>query len=398
MTAPPATEALPDPYTPGQVPRVLAGRAVELGRIRDRLGRVASFGELAGPLLVFHAPRGLGKTSLLRTAEREAAAIGFASAWLACSRERPFLPELVRSVERALDRVDLRVESRRRWRDRLTSLSVELGVLGVSVGGEVDATGDRSPDAGAAPIGALEDLLHEAARAVRDRGGAGLVVFIDELHAASADDLATLLNAVQNLDGDRDDNPLTVVTAGLPVTPEAIIRAATFGERSAFVPLDVLSDDDARQLLVLPADALGVTWEAHALEAVVRRVGGHPYLLQLAGSCTWQALRPRAGSVVDEAAVDAGLPAAEVQLTAMHAARWGSATELERTFISAMASVGPGNVTRARIAAAMGVDSRSISVPRERLIEKGIIEPVGHGLVRFTMPGFDAWVRARGQD
>lgn len=385
---------LPDPYTPGQVPRVLAGRAVELGRIRDRLGRVASFSELAGPLLVFHAPRGLGKTSLLRTAEKEAAALGFASAWLACSRERPFIPELVRSVERALERVDLQMESRQRWRDRLSSLSLELGVFGVSVGGEV-ARSDAEVPAGAAPIGALEDLLHEAAAAVRERGGAGLVVFIDELHAASADDLATLLNAVQNLDGSREDNPLTVVTAGLPVTPEAIIRAATFGERSAFVPLDVLSDDDARQLLVLPAEALDVDWDPDALEEVVRRVGGHPYLLQLAGSCTWQALRPDAGAVIDQAAVDAGLPAAEVQLTAMHAARWGSATELEQTFIAAMASAGPGNVTRASIAAAMGVDSRSISVPRERLIEKGIIEPVGHGLVRFTMPGFGSWVRAR---
>ncbi len=113
------SDALPDPYTPGQVPRLLAGRKVELGRIRDRLARVASFGELAGPLLVFHAPRGLGKTSLLRAAERDAAALGFATAWLACSRERPFLPELVRSVERALDAVDLRVEARKRWRDRL---------------------------------------------------------------------------------------------------------------------------------------------------------------------------------------------------------------------------------------------------------------------------------------
>ena len=82
------TDALPDPYTPGQVPRVLAGRRVELDRIRDRVGRVVTFGELAGPLLVFHAPRGLGKTSLLRAAEREAVALGFASAWLACSRER----------------------------------------------------------------------------------------------------------------------------------------------------------------------------------------------------------------------------------------------------------------------------------------------------------------------
>ena len=59
-----------------------------------------------------------------------------------------------------------------------------------------------------------------------------------------------------------------------------------------------------------------------------------------------------------------------------------------------MASAGDGNVTRAQIAAAMGRDSRAISDPRERLIEKGVIEPVGHGLVRFTLPGFGAFVRS----
>ena len=95
---------------------------------------------------------------------------------------------------------------------------------------------------------------------MRGRGGAGLLVFIDELHAASADDLSILLNALQNLDGEREDNPLAVVTAGLPVTPEAITRAATFGERSTFVPLDLLSEVDARAVLTAPAEALEVTW------------------------------------------------------------------------------------------------------------------------------------------
>ncbi len=88
-----------------------------------------------------------------------------------------------------------------------------------------------------------------------------------------------------------------------------------------------------------------------------------------------------------------GLPAARDQLTAMHRARWGSATATERSFLAAMAAAGKDNVTRAEIAAGMGRDSRAISDPRERLIEKGVIEPVGHGLVRFTLPSFRDFVR-----
>ncbi|WP_310964936.1 ATP-binding protein [Nocardioides terrisoli] len=395
--------ALPNPYTPGQVPRVLAGRAVELDTIRSQIARVAQYGEIGGPLLVFHAPRGVGKTSLLRTAQRQAQAQGCLTAWISCSRSRTFLPELLRAVERSLQRADVvpRNEARR-WRSFLDRITLELGVPGVPV--KVSATlasGDRpAPDPGSAPIGALEDLLHDTAVRVRNRGGAGLVLFVDELHAASADEMSILLNAFQNLDGDREDNPLAVVTAGLPVTPEALTRAATFGERSSFVPLDLLAPSDARAALADPADALEVGWTAAALGAVVDEARGHPYFLQLLGSTTWTAAGPEPGGRLTLVDVRRGIPAARRQIEAMHRARWNSATRAEQALLLAMAQAeaagsGTGNVTRAAIAEGMGMESRSISVPRDRLIEKGVIEPVGHGLVRFTLPGFGAYVRDR---
>lgn len=391
---------VPDPYTPGEVPRVLIGRETELGRIRDRVSRVATFGEMGGPLLVFHAPRGLGKTSLMRTAQQQAEAVGCVSVWVACSRERPFLPELAHATDRALVRAGLVTDEhgRRRWRDRLERISIELGPPGVKVKGDVSTASSAAPEGGSAdraPIGALEDLLHEAAALARGRYGAGLVVFLDELHAASSDDLGVLLNAVQNLAGERERHPVAVVSAGLPVTPEAITRAATFGERSSFVALDVLSDTDARSLLTVPAESLEVAWSPEALDLVASECRGHPYLLQLLGSATWQAAAPEPGGLLTAAHVRAGVPAAQGQLDAMYRARWGAATRAERSFIRAMAEVGDGNVSRAAIATRLQVDTRALSVPRESLIEKGVIEPVGHGLVRFTLPGFAEFVRDR---
>lgn len=389
-----------DPYTPGQVPRVLVGRQSELDRIREQISRVATFGEIGGPPLVFHAPRGLGKTSLLRAAQRQAVEVGFVTVWVACSRERPFLPELVHNTQRALERAGLMDTGAqgRRWRARLDRISVELGVPGLKVRGDVHPTGptegaDAPAESTRAPIGALEDLLHDAATLIRGRQGAGLAVFLDELHAATADDLSILLNAMQNLDGERETNPLALITAGLPVTPEAIIRAATFGERSAFVSLDVLRETDARALLTVPAEAQEVWWTDEALTLVLAECAGHPYLLQLLGSATWRAGAPTRGSTLDAGHVRAGIPAAKDQLDAMYRARWASATPAEQAFVSAMAQVGSANVSRASIAAGLGQSSSAISVPRERLIEKGVIEPVGHGLVRFTLPGFADYVR-----
>lgn len=401
MTRSPAP--LPNPFTPGQVPRVLAGRTVELATIRDQVARLAQFGELGGPFTVFHAPRGLGKTSLLRAAQKQAEAQGCVTVWAACSRERAFLPEVVRAVDRALERAEVvpRADAGR-WRALLDRVTVELALPGVPVRVSAQVARGRSPqpEPATAPIGALEDLLHDTAALVRRRGGAGLVVFVDELHAASAVEMAILLNAFQNLDGNREDNPIAMITAGLPVTPEALTRAATFGERSAFVPLDLLSPTDARAALVESAAALEVSWTASAVGQVVDEASGHPYFLQLLGSTTWAAAEPEAGGRLTLADVRRGVPAARQQIEAMHRARWNSATKGEQALLRAMARAerdGPvsGHVTRAQIASALGVESRSISVPRDRLIDKGVIEPVGHGLVRFTLPGFGAYILQR---
>jgi len=382
-----------NPYTPGQVPRILAGRVEEMRRIEGLLARVATYGELGGPLLVFHAPRGIGKTSLLRAAQQRASESGFVTAWVASSRDQPLLSAIAESVARSLERADAVPTGAAggRWRGQLDRLTLEVGVPGAKVQAQLSRRESAAPPHAA--IAGLESLLHEASTSVRSRRGAGLLLLIDELHTASAAEMAVLLNTLQNLDGERADNPLATVAAGLPVTPEALTRAATFGERSSFVSLDRLSDVDARAAVVDPAAAEDVAWSDGALTAIVSESRGYPYLLQLLGSTTWDAAEPAAGSRLTLTQVKRGLPVARDQLDAMHRARWGAASRLEQRFLAAMAAAGDGNVTRAAIAAGMGVDSRSISVPRERLIEKGVIEPVGHGLVRFTLPGFGAFMR-----
>jgi predicted transcriptional regulator len=61
-----------------------------------------------------------------------------------------------------------------------------------------------------------------------------------------------------------------------------------------------------------------------------------------------------------------------------------------------MAAVGDGPVERAAIAAELGVATTAVSRPRQQLIDGGYIEAVGHGKLRFTIPGFAAYIRTNG--
>ncbi|MFX0538415.1 AAA family ATPase [Ornithinimicrobium sp. Y1847] len=376
----------PNPYAPGDIPRFLAGRDDQLARLELVLERVAD-GEPAGAPTVFVAPRGLGKTSLLRAAEDLARPMGYAVAWVPCVKGQPVLAEVCSAVEQALEQVEISTRSAiPRWE----SLRVEVGV-GVKATGEWKR---REPDP--APQGrvlATEQVLRSAARAVRARGGAGLLLCLDELHAPALDETGILLNALQDLTGERDVNPLVVLGAGLPSTPGHLVSAATFAERWGFVTLPSLDAGAAARALRQPAAEVGVRWAAGAVRAVEEQARGYPYLLQLIGAATWDVARPAHGATITAAHAAKGWEVAQDRMRILFQGRWDAATEAERAFLGAMAAARTSPVPRATIAAALGVSTSSISRTRGSLIDKGVIAAVGHGTLDFTLPGFADFVR-----
>lgn len=395
---------LPSPYTPGDVPRVFIGRDKERDQLRDLFARVIAFGEMGGPLTIVTGPRGLGKTSLLREVSASAERDGFVVAWLSGIKNQPFLSALVGQITHALRRADITAEPRRRT--RLDELTVEVGVGIAKVRAKLAASGDDAAEPSAALHTMIEDLCHEAASAVRESGGAGLLIVIDELHAPLEPkgrderrpepepllDAAVLLNAIQNMGGDRRRYPLVVLGAGLPQTKTLLTHAATFSERIREITLSGFDVEASAAVLTEAARPLGVSWSPDALRIGVARAQGYPQALQVVGDETWQLARPNRGDVIGVAHVEASLPAVDEAMGSMFRTRWAVATERERTVLRTMARLPGDIVERASIAAAMQVDSEDLGMVRRSLIQKGIIEPAGRGMLRFTIPGFDAFV------
>lgn len=187
-------------------------------------------GHSGGPLLAFHAPRGLGKTSLLRMAQRDALAEGFLTVWVTGRDDRPMSRDVAQGLSAAVKdhsfggRADILL-------DRLDQVQVEFGIPGVKVGATLSAE-DKAPGSAV-----LEKLLEDAGRFSRTHSAKWLVVFVDEFQEAQLGDRKSLLIGLQHFDGAPDAIPVAVITAGLPSLPPAVTEAATFGERSRFVEL-----------------------------------------------------------------------------------------------------------------------------------------------------------------
>lgn len=377
----------PSPYTPGAVTTYVPGREVPLAAVRERLSYVKHLQRLAGQIRVDIGPRGIGKTSLLRTIQAEAADEGFVTVWVTAGDT-----SLLQALLEEFDRIA------RTWKDSARDgLRAILDRLSFSIAG-VGLARSAAPKASGRPPSstgrALGEVLARATHEVLADGGAGLAVFIDEIQSADADGLRALAYAWQHLQAEEPTLPAAVFTAGLGHTQDVITDAASFAERFRYNHLTNLDAEAAMVALAGPARAAGVEWREAALTGALAEANGYPYFLQLIGDAAWQAAGyPDPGAQISVEHLAVGLEAFTAARTDLFRARWNKASPREAEMLTAIASLGDGPQRRKDIAAALAVSSTALSMARRSLMDKGLIEATGRGLLDFTAPGFAQFIR-----
>ena len=331
----------PSPYTPGEIAPEVFGREQILEDIRRDLAFIIVEPRFVGRIHVFAGPRGVGKTSLLRAAQADAAAKGFDTLWVTAG-DGPLLGALVEALE----------EVSSTWQgslvDALRTLikSAKVEVAGVSVGG---ATPPTQPEAGSQGR-RLQKLLAAAGEAARQRSR-GLILFIDEIQSADAEGIKALAYAWQHMQSEQRDLPMAAYTAGLSHTQDVVTDAVSFAERFGYQHLHNLTHAQAGDALASLAAAKGVRWSADALEAALGFAGGYPYFMQVIGDEAWRAAGfPGPGTVLEVPQVEAAGEGFNQMRQTFFRARWKKATPAEARMLRAMAaageSVGDGPVKR----------------------------------------------------
>ncbi|TPG32834.1 ATP-binding protein [Mycolicibacterium hodleri] len=374
---------LPSPYSPGALPVYLAGRGTELETIRARLARTGMLGRSGGPLLAFHGSRGLGKTSLLRAAQREAAAAGYLTVWVTGRDDVALAPDLAASLTEEISRRSTGQKAKGLLQN-LSKVQIEVGLPGAKVGVEANRTRASA---------VVERNLADAGRFARQHDHHGLAVFVDEFQEAQLSDRRSLLIALQHFDGAPEGCPVAIIAAGLPSLLAAVPEAATFGERTDFVEIGLLGDVAVAEALRLPAHELGVSWSDDAIIAAIEAAAGYPHRVQLIGDAAWEAGRPGSGDVIGLAQVRMGAERADRRMAALFRSRMAKINPEQRRVVMAMAELGDQPVSRAAVAGRLGITSEALSRPRQELINRGLIESAGRGLLRFTIPGFAGFLR-----
>ena len=381
-----------NPYSPGagSPPPALVGRDMELEQFDIAVQRLA-LGRSAKSMMLIGL-RGVGKTVLLREFGRIAEGHRWVHQQLEATDDIRFAKAMAVLVRKALLR--LSAGQRMAARSRRAFGVLKSFQLRWHLSDGADLAIEFDPIPGRADSGVLDEdlseLFVEVGLVARDRG-VGVLFTIDEIQYLSRADLSALIVGLHRVS--QEQLPFMVAGAGLPSLPALAGQAKSYAERLfTFRTIDSLDQAEAEAALVAAADAEGVTWSRDALQRVVSITEGYPYFLQEFGQESWNvAVGP---DEIVEPDVEAAVPIAVDELdTGFFQARIGRTTDAERAYLVAMASLGVGPYKSGDVAAAMDKRTTQVGPHRDALIKRGLCYSPRHGVIAFTVPMFDQFIR-----
>lgn len=378
-----------NPYTPGAAkrPSILAGRSRQIALL-DSLVDQLNAGRPAEDY-IFTGLRGMGKTVFLKEAQDHITSRGWLCGYVEVRRRVEAGNAIAQIIADTYEESDPRSWFRR----ALGKSPVRLGSVTLSAPGGMAAVSIEPADKAAAdPYRDLYRLLARLGGEAKQQGS-GFVLLVDELQEFKKTDLGVLLQVSRKIQG----LPVAIIGAGLPILPEVTAKAGTYSERFSFVPIDRLSNPDVRLALTEPAKEFGVTYSADALKRLVQLASGFPYFVQLYASETWIAAgtpSEQPGTTITIRHVNKAILEVQARLDAgFYRARFNRASRAEKEYLAAMATMHGSSIKSGEVARKLGRGLSQLSPIRDRLLRKGLIHSPGNGLLAFSTPGFDDYVR-----
>lgn len=238
--------------------------------------------------------------------------------------------------------------------------------------------------------GALTEATGRATR--RDRG---VLITIDEIQDARADDVRSIAAAVQHLIRERQN--IALVFAGLTTGVLDLINgeALTFLRRAKPEELAAIPLRDVEVALRHTIETSGLQIEEGALWAATQATAGYAYLIQLVGYQVWRAGKRHAdvSLLITQEDVDSGIAEAmhDFEATVLETALSGLPQRAVEYAIAM--SEDEGASSTGEVAVRLGLPPSSLTSYRRILIKEQVIEPTARGHVDFSIPYMRTYVR-----
>ena len=366
-----------NPFTPtfGAAPPLMVGRDGVIERVLAALRHGPRHPDYT---LLLTGRRGTGKTALLDAIEDAARSQG----WLSVSATAS-APEFGSQLRQELGA--LAEDLQRDPKTRLASAQA----LGFGVSWAKDPPNPRPPLAELSLRRLLTGITEMLAQSA---AGAGLLITLDEFHAAEVDGARELAAAIQHVTR-REQRPVALVMAALPEVSETILAdmGMTFFHRCARGEIGLLGYDATRTALQVPIGQAGGSIDDEALDLATRSSGGYPFMVQLVGYHGWESCADDAKHLAADD-MHEGVYEADQALTDMLLMPlWSALSPTDRDVLRRIAANdGPIHVTA--VASALGKTTSYINTYRRRLLRAGAITTPDRGMLDVRDPAMRRWL------
>ncbi|HRE44176.1 MAG TPA: ATP-binding protein [Terricaulis sp.] len=380
-------KATHNPYNPGAgvPPPELTGRDALIEQARVAIVRVKAGRPAKSAILL--GLRGVGKTVLLNSFEAIADEEGCQTALIEIEPSLPLAQQLAPPLQQILHRLDRMKKAGAELQKAFGALRSFASMFKATVA-DVDFSLATTPATGDLTID-LTELFIAIAEAAKKRDTA-VVLLIDEIQYLQKNDLSALIMAMHKMA--QRQLPLLLFGGGLPQLAKLAGDAKSYAERLFdYPPIGALDEAGARLALTAPAEREGVKYNKDALDFIIEQTGRYPFFLQVWGAHCWEAAAKSPITLADaKRASETAVAALDEGIFKVRLARL---TDRQKVYARAMANFGPEPVNSSDVARALKLSLSQAAPIRDELIKKGMTYSPERGLIGFTVPKFDEFMR-----
>ena len=214
--------------------------------------------------------------------------------------------------------------------------------------------------------------------------------FIDEIQYMKQSELGSLIAALHRTN--QLGYPVMIIGAGLPKIYKMLSEEKSYSERLfLYKEIGSLTDEQSKKAIEEPAKKFNISYTDDAIKKIIKITKGYPFFIQQMCQVVYKNTDDK---IIQEIHIDNNIEEFFNLLdVGFFKVRYERCSDGEKKFVFAMVSCAELPCTISNIAKKMDKKVKTISPTRAQLINKGIIFPVRHSELDFTVPEFTGYIQ-----
>ena len=214
--------------------------------------------------------------------------------------------------------------------------------------------------------------------------------FIDEIQYMKATELGSLIAALHRTN--QLGYPVMIIGAGLPKIYKMLSDEKSYSERLfLYKEIGSLTGEQSRKAIEEPAKKFGISYTDEAITEIINITKGYPFFIQQLCQIVYKETNKNIIEIDDiKNIIEMFFNTLD---TGFFKVRYERCSDGDKKFIFGMVKCDELPCTISNIAGQLKKKVKTISPTRAQLINKGIIYPVRHSELDFTVPEFSGFVQ-----